>query len=120
MYIPMFWIERAGEIAAALLAIAGLAALIRNKIVRPLGQRWDRLQEIFEQLLAAAKFIREVSQEMREFSGAFTLFAVSIKEQVDHNTGRIERLEDMRELVIDIQADVARIERHRGGRREAD
>lgn len=111
----MDWLLRAGEIAAAILAITGAIALLRSKVIRPVKAAGKRAIDILEQLLDAARFARQVASELREFSGAFTMFAVGIKEQVDANSERLDRLEEIPQMLIDLEADVARIRKTQRG-----
>src|SRR5438045_4199129 len=87
-----------------LAALISAAGVIRNKIVRPLIAGWTRAVDLMERLLDAAQLVQGAAREMREFAGSFTIFAVGIKDQVDDITLRVGRLEEMRELVIDLQA----------------
>lgn len=107
----MTWLIRAGEIAGALSAIIGTVILLRTKIIGPIRRGWAELIALLQRLLTATRAVEGFGHRIEELAGAFTVFAVGIKEQVDRNTERIERLEDMREMVVDLDAALQRLRR---------
>lgn len=109
------WLMALGAGLLGFAALVTAAGVVRNKIVRPLFAGWSKAVDLMERLLDAAHLVQGAAREMREFAGAFTIFAVGIKEQVDQVTLRVDRLEEMQELVIDMQADLERHTRDAGG-----
>lgn len=105
------WLTLVFEICGGILAVAGVAGLIRGKIVRPLKASYHEMVGLLRRLLMAAVAVETFGRRMEELAGAFSMFAVGIKEQVASNTDRLNRLEEMRELVVDLDAAVQRLRR---------
>ena len=105
------WLTTTLYIIGAVAAFAGSVSVIRAKLIRPLIDGWNEILDIFRRLLSAAEIVQRFAAEIHGLSGAFTLFAVEIKQQVDENTERLDRLEERNDLVVDLQADVERIQR---------
>lgn len=109
------WLATLLIIAASITTLLTAAGVVRAKIVGPLTAAWAEVIGIFRRLLTAAELIQKFAAEMQGMSGAFTLFAVGIKQEVDEHGVRLTRVEEMRDLVIDLQADLERHLRDPGG-----
>ena len=106
---------------AVLLVISGstvtLATFLRlswQHVIRPLMRGFERLMQVLEQIREASGGVQKLAREVESLAGAIANFVVGIKEQVDRNSERIEQLEELKEVVIDLAADFRRHEREGG------
>lgn len=114
------WLAVLLLIAGSTITLATFTRLAWQHVGKPIADGTREALDIFRRLLTAAQAVQRFAADIHGLSGAFTLFAVEIKRQVDENTERLERLEDMRELVVDLDAAVLRITRHLGISDESD
>lgn len=108
------WLTVTLYILGAALTFSAFCSLIWRKVIKPLKAGYEKLLRLLEQIRDASSGVQRLAREVEALAGAVVTFVVGIKEQVDRNSIRIDRLEEMQELVVDLQADVERIrQRHR-------
>lgn len=106
-----------GWLSALLWVVGGLTTLITfislfyRKVIVPLRHGWDEMVKLLQQIRDSSSGVQRLAREVEGLAGAVVRLVVGIKEQVDENTSRIDRLEELRELVVDIDAGLAGLRR---------
>lgn len=106
-----YWLTLIFEVCGGILALAGVAALLHGRVVRPLIRGYEELLKLLAQIRDASSGVQRLAREVEGLAGAIANFVVGIKAQVDHNSERIDALEEMRELVVDHDAKIQRLVR---------
>lgn len=108
-------------LATLLISVGAATTLItflgvmRNKVIRPLIKGYGELLVLLGQIRDASTGVQRLAREVEALAGAIANFVVGIKEQVDKNTERLDRLEEVLELVVDLEANVHRLTRQVNG-----
>lgn len=109
------WLEVVLVFAGGFVTLVAFLGVMRNKVIRPLMAGYGKLLGLLEQIRDASTGVQKLAREVEALAGALSHFVVRIHEQVDANSGRINRLEEMHDLLIDLQADFERHLRDPGG-----
>lgn len=92
-------------LAAAIVGAVGvLVGAVRRWIVRPITTRLDELRSFTRD----ARNAGHLAQQVAELAGAMTTLAVALIEQ---HSEQQQRLDDIAELVVDLNADLHRVQR---------
>lgn len=109
------WLANLLYAVGAFITLVTFVGVIRNKVIRPLMKGYAQLLALLSQIRDASTGVQKLAREVESLAGAISNFVIGIHEHVAENTQRISRLEEMRELVIDLQADIERHLRDPGG-----
>ena len=99
---------------AVLLIIAGAigtlggAGVVIGKVARSLIGGYNRLLELLEQIRDASSGVQRLAREVESLAGAISNFVVGIHDQVRAHGERLDQLEELKEIVIDLGADFRR------------
>ena len=106
------WLATLLLVAGSVVTFAAFLRLGWQHVVRPLMRGFERLMQVLEQIREASGGVQRLAREVEALAGALANFVIGIKDQVDKNTERLDQLEELRELVVDLSADVERVLRH--------